>query len=473
MSSLRFLPILPAIFCTSLLAKPTGEELYTQYCSACHGTDGKGATGGTFPPLAGSPWIHGNPKRAVAIVLYGLHGPIDVNGKAYNLEMPPQGAVLSDDEITSIINHVNASWGNKGETINRDLIRVTRSEFASRTEPWTASELLKLLPLPKPETALTDLTSRVYKGQWTQIPDFDKIQSENIEEEHHGLLDPSVAALTEHFGIVWEGHFEAPETGEYEFTLDSDDGARLNLNGQVVAEVKGTGPMNGSRAKTGKISLKAGKNKFRMDYFQSKGPATLSLSWKKSGSNELKWLTEPAQTSEQSKKGKNVTPSIPLSPSNDKTVMYRNFIEGTTSRGIGFGFPGGVNLVYSADNLAPELVWSGDFMDAGRHWTNRGQGNQAPSGANVIKLTKDRFLPAEARFKGYSLDKQGNPTFKISIGKANLTDSWKASDKGLERTLTLDGGSKLEIPLGNAEVAGAQTTTIEPGKPATITYTLK
>jgi len=155
-------------------------------------------------------------------------------------------------------------------------------------------------------------------------------------------------------------------------------------------------------------------------------------------------------------------------------VIYRNFIEGTTARGIGFGFPGGVNLVYSADNLAPELVWSGDFIDAGRHWTNRGQGNQAPAGANVIKLTNTRFLPKEARFKGYSLDSQGNPTFNVSIDKLALTDSWKpGKDGSLLRTLTLTGGSEMIITLGNAAVAGAESVTLAPGKPTTITYTLK
>jgi mono/diheme cytochrome c family protein len=470
MISLRILPILTAVFCTSLYAKPTGEELYTLYCSACHGVDGKGATGGAFPPLAGSPWVHGNPKRAVAIVIYGIHGPIDVNGKAYNLEMPPQGAALSDDQITSILNYVNTAWGNKGETFNRDLIRVTRSEFASRDKPWTAPELLKLFPLPEKQTALSDVISRVYKGQWNQIPDFDKIQSENIEEEHDGILDPAIAALNEHYGIVWEGNFEVPETGEYEFALDSDDGSRITLDGKVVAEVNGAGPMDGSRAKSGKISLKQGSVKFRADFFQNSGPHGLSLKWKKSDSKQWNWLTKPSETDKPKKLG---TPSIPLTPSSDKTVIYRNFIEGTTPRGIGFGFPGGMNLVYSADNLAPEIVWSGDFMDAGRHWTNRGQGNQAPSGTSAIKLTNKRFLPEEAKFKGYSLDTNGNPTFKIAIGSATLTDSWKTNDKGLVRTLSLKGGSKLEIPLGNAEITGAESATVDPGKPTVINYTLK
>ena len=72
--------------------KEKGPELYARYCSACHGLDGKGATGGQFPPLAGSKWVEGNPKRSVAIVLHGLAGPVEVKGKSYNLMMPPQGA---------------------------------------------------------------------------------------------------------------------------------------------------------------------------------------------------------------------------------------------------------------------------------------------------------------------------------------------------------------------------------------------
>ncbi len=468
MRSLRFLPFIIAFLANPLMGEEqTGEQLYTQFCSACHATDGKGANNGAFPPLAGSPWIEGNPKRSIAIVLNGLHGPIEVKGKTYNLEMPPQGAALSNEQILAILNYVNTAWGNKGETIPRDLVRVTRSEFESRTQPWTAPELLKLFPIPIQKTALSDLTSRVYKGQWNQIPNFDKIQSENIEEEHNGLIDPSIAKLDAHFGIVWEGNFEAPESAEFEFALDSDDGSRLTLNQKVVCELNSNGPMDGSRAKTGKITLNKGKNPFRMDYFQNAGPKSLSLKWRKSGDKEWNWLSEKSTTSKDNK------PSILLAPIDGKTVIYRNFIQGTTSRGIGFGFPGGLNLVYSADNLATELIWSGDFMDASRHWINRGQGNQPPSGENVIKLTNSRFLPAEARFKGYSLDKQGNPTFNVAIGSQTLSDAWKPGKEGtLLRTLTLTGGSELKIPLGNAAVAGAESVTLAPGKSVTLTYTL-
>ncbi len=466
-AAFSFIPLLVCLTASPLIAQD-GEQLYTLYCSACHGTDGKGATGGAFPPLAGSPWVHGDPKRAAAIVLHGLHGPIDVNGKSYNLEMPPQGAVLSDDQIVAILNFVNTSWGNKGAKVQRDLLRVTRDEFKSRTEPWTATELLKLYPLPVQKTALSDLTSKVYKGQWNQIPDFDKIQAENVEEEHHGLLKTSVSGINNHFGIVWEGKFNAPDDAEYQFVIDADDGARLTINGQVIGVVKNTGPMNGTRAASGKIKLSRGAHPIRVDYFQANGPHDISLRWQKAGDKEWNWL------SDKSAAAKDGAPSIPLIPTGGKTVIYRNFIEGTTPRGIGFGFPGGLNLVYSADNLAPELVWRGDFMDAGRHWTNRGQGNQPPSGTDVIKLTNQRFLPAEARFKGYTLDSAGNPTFTVTIGKATLTDAWKPDGSGaLVRTLKLQGGSSIQIPHANQEITGSESTTLTPGQSATVTYKLK
>lgn len=445
-----------------------GEQLYNLHCSACHSVDGKGATGGAFPPLAGSDWILGNPKRSAAIVLKGLTGPIEVNKKAYNLEMPPHEASLDDKSITAILNYVHSAWGNRGEVINGDVVRTVRAEFAARNTPWTAPELLKLFPLPVKETALKNVTSRIYKGQWDRVPDFSKIQAENIEEEHAGIIDISISPLTEGFGIVWEGDFIAEKDGEYQFYLDVDDGARIVVNGKTVTEIHGHGPMNGSRAKTGKLKLKKGVNPFRVEYYEFKGQKGLAIGWKTTGMGDWAWLTPVAALP------KKPFPDIILAPEPEKAIVYRNFIDGTTPRAIGFGFPGELNLAYSADNLAPELVWSGPFINAGRHWTNRGQGNEPPAGEQVHKLTTARFLPSEARFKGYSLDSNNNPTFHAQIGAALLSDSWKPGETGtLVRTLTLTGGSPIEIPLGNAKLTGVEKITLTPGTPATITYQLR
>jgi len=465
---------LPVFLAFASLAVPLlaqdGGQLYTLHCAACHAPDGKGATGGTFPPLADSPWLVGDGKRTVSIILKGLHGPVEVNGKGYNLEMPPQGDALSDEVIAAILTYVRSSWGNKEGKIEPELVKTLRADLATRDKPWTAPEILKLYPLPAKETALKNLTSRVYKGQWVQIPDFSKIQAENVEEEHEGIIDLKVSSFDDDYGIVWEGDFMALTEGEYEFTLDADDGARLILNGQTVAEVAGLGPMTGDRAKKGKIKLAAGKNAFRLEYFEAKSNIGISLAWKNKDTKQWQWLTD-----EKAAKPVSGATSIMLEPKNGKTVMYRNFIEGITPRAICFGFPNGTNIAYSADNLAPEIFWTGEFMDAGRHWTDRGQGNQAPAGENITKLTNSRFLPTEALFKGYSLDKEGNPSFKVAIGAQLLDDSWKpGTGQTLVRTLSMSGGTgNLEIQLGNAAITGSEKITLTPGTPVSITYQVK
>jgi hypothetical protein len=135
-------------------------------------------------------------------------------------------------------------------------------------------------------------------------------------------------------------------------------------------------------------------------------------------------------------------------------VIYRNFIDGTTPRAIGFGFPGGVNLAYSADHLATELIWTGDFMDGSLHWIERGQGKQPPAGERVVKLSAARALPDSARFRGYKLDAAGNPTFSTQLGKRFLLDAWKPGaspgSPSLVRSLTLTGaGDSLDLPLAD------------------------
>jgi mono/diheme cytochrome c family protein len=465
----RLLSFLALPILAAPLRAQDGQQLYTLYCSACHATDGKGATGGAFPPLAGSAWVEGDPKRSVAIVLKGLQGPIEVKGKAYNLVMPPQGEVLGNDQIVAILNYVHSAWGNKGEQVRRDIVNTVRSEYEAREEPWTAPEILKLYPLPIKETALKNLISKTYKGQWSQIPDFNRIQAENVEEEHDGILRPSVSAMENHFGVVWEGEFMAPESGDYQFILRADDGARLILNGETVAEIEGTGPLSKKREKIKSTSLKKGANSFRVEYFQGAGEQGLLLGWKLKDEKQYNWLSEDTAKSLQG------WPTMMLAATGEKTVIYRNFIEGTTSRAIGFGFPGGLNLVYSADHIAPELVWSGEFIDAGRHWTGRGQGKQPPAGETVISLTNERFLPEGAKFKGYSVDASGNPTFTVKIGDAILKDSWIPGEPGsLLRKLELSGTSdSIRIPTGSAAITGLETVTLSPGKPVALIYSLK
>ncbi len=432
-----------------------GGQLFTLYCSACHGADGKGAGNGAFPPLASSPYVLADPALSIKIVLQGLHGPIDVLGKTYNLEMPPQGAAIVDDQIAAILTYVRSSWGNEASAVTPDFVKKTRDETASRNEHWTAAELLKLHPI-KQTLPLTDLLSHTYSGDWKDLPDFSKLMPTATEEEPTGKIAlPKIkkgkkakAVANGNLGVVWEGNLSIPASGDYTFRLEADDGGRIVIDGREVVKVTGIGPAK-KRGAESSVPLAAGSHKFRAEYYDVAGKQDLHISWRKKGAKEWLFLTDET--------GGKTWPPIILAPKAGRPTIYRNFIAGTTPRAIGIGFPGGVNLAYSADNLAPELIWTGNFIDAGHHWTDRGIGNEPPAGQKVVGLTSTPALPAGALFRGYKLDPAGFPTFSVKIGELSLLDSYTASQPAaLIRLLNVSG--KATTPANLILSDNAQAT---------------
>jgi mono/diheme cytochrome c family protein len=478
----RIFFVLTAI--ASQLLAQDGQQLYTLNCSICHGADGKGGVGANFPPLAESPWLAGDADLAVKIVLKGLSGPIEVLGRTYNLEMLAQGAVLQDDKIAAILTYVRSAWGNNASAVTPDFVKKVRDSVKDRKESWTAEELLKLHPLPMQKTALTELKSQVYKGPWKNLPDFKTLKAENIEEEHDGIISLKDSTLSADFGMVWEGKLTVPAAGEYLFLVDADDAAKITLDDEVILEIQGIGPMDGSRCQKSINSLTKGSHRFRVEYLQGQGEKGITVGWRAKSVEAWSWLTD-----EFPKAGK-IRESLMIAPANGRPVIHRNFIEGTASRAIGVGFPGGFNLAYSADYLAPALIWSGNFIDGSHKWLERGTENSPPAGTNIVALNKARSLSSEARFKGYKLDASGNPNFAVQIGDQFLRDSWFAENGSMIRKLNLSGSTSplvlvisdndnsqqvtLKSEGGELQTSGGKTTlTLTPGKPVTLTYRWK
>jgi mono/diheme cytochrome c family protein len=88
-----------------------GAAVYAANCSACHQATGTGIPG-AFPPLAGHVGTLYAADRAIIplTVLFGIMGPIEVAGVAYNSLMPPMGSI-GDAEVAALVNHVLTAWG--------------------------------------------------------------------------------------------------------------------------------------------------------------------------------------------------------------------------------------------------------------------------------------------------------------------------------------------------------------------------
>jgi mono/diheme cytochrome c family protein len=64
-----------------------------------------------FPPLANNADLFLSPDYPVRVVLFGLSGKIDVNGKKFDSAMPPLD-VLSDQQIAAVVNYIRGNFGN-------------------------------------------------------------------------------------------------------------------------------------------------------------------------------------------------------------------------------------------------------------------------------------------------------------------------------------------------------------------------
>lgn len=147
--------------------------------------------------------------------------------------------------------------------------------------------------------------------------------------------------------------------------------------------------------------------------------------------------------------------SIPLVPK-DGAIIYRNFIEGAGTRAIGVGYPEKLNLAFDANELRLAMIWQGAFIDAARHWTDRGAGFEGPLGDNILKLPNgvefavleqsDAAWPNGApkklgfKFLGYRLTSEDRPTFMYSFKNVRIEDfpnPTSGKEPGLKRAFTL------------------------------------
>ena len=125
---------------------------------------------------------------------------------------------------------------------------------------------------------LDDLEYRFYRDTWEKLPKFDELKAETTAKLEQGFFDISPATREFSFGFVFTGTLKVPADGLYVFELDSDDGSRLTVDGQMVAEhdgIHGTGS-----PKVGKARLKQGRVPIRLDYFQGPtGAKGLVVKW--------------------------------------------------------------------------------------------------------------------------------------------------------------------------------------------------
>ena len=127
-----------------------GQEIYFRegHCVTCHQPNGQGLDP-AFPSIANSIWVTEDAERLIKISLYGLMGPLEVNGKKYDGSVPmtPFGGMLNDAEIASVLTYVRNSFGNQADPIQPDQVKKVRQANPDRVLLYTTEDLLKEHPV--------------------------------------------------------------------------------------------------------------------------------------------------------------------------------------------------------------------------------------------------------------------------------------------------------------------------------------
>jgi hypothetical protein len=155
--------------------------------------------------------------------------------------------------------------------------------------------------------------------------------------------------------------------------------------------------------------------------------------------------------------------AIELKPEG-RPIIYRNFLEGLSPRGIAVGFREKVHFAWDAEHMAPRMIWHGAFIDASKHWVDRGPGNQVPMGDHVMTLpagpplavlpSLDQAWPNELardsgfQFEGYRLNPDGVPAFRFQWNGLDVTDELSpleaTPDNGLTRVIRCSSSEPVE-----------------------------
>ena len=156
--------LLPAAFERSF---ERGRETYELYCGNCHGLDGAGLAS-VAPPLLRSQWVLQDEKRLTRLVLDGIEGPMDVDGRTYASpdvvdHMPGVRQLdYSDQQIADALTYIRNAWTNQSDEVTEEQVTDVRAEGAP-ANPWTASSLQAT------ETDWTPLFNGEDLNGWTQL----------------------------------------------------------------------------------------------------------------------------------------------------------------------------------------------------------------------------------------------------------------------------------------------------------------
>ncbi len=105
-----------------------------------------------------------------------------------------------------------------------------------------------------------------------RLPDFSRLEPATTGRTHEISIDGLAMPREDAIAVVFEGDITIATAGSYGFSLASDDGSKLYVDGQTVVDNDGD---HGVITAAGSIELQPGKHAVRVEYFNGGGGSWL------------------------------------------------------------------------------------------------------------------------------------------------------------------------------------------------------
>lgn len=246
----------------------TGEQIYRKQCAACHGAKGEGATDGYAKALAGD-------------------RTLDDLAKVIEKTMPEDdpGACVGE-EARQVAAYIYDAFYSREAQLRNHPPRVELARLTVRQYRQAAADLVG-----GPLGAGNWDGERGLRGEYFNDKHFrgDKRVLERRDakvEFDFGQASPLADKIDpKEYCIRWQGAVLAPDTGEYEFTVKTDNGARLWLNDMRQPLIDAWVKSGDETEHRQSIMLLGGRvYPLRLEFFKSKDgkqeKGSIALVWK-------------------------------------------------------------------------------------------------------------------------------------------------------------------------------------------------
>ena len=145
-----------------------------------------------------------------------------------------------------------------------DRIKITVKSVPSEDPPAP----------PAPASGNGSLSYTYYEGNWSKLPDFNKLKV--IKSGEVANFDISPYRRNYDFAFQFKGYINVAQSGTYTFYTTSDDGSKLYINDKTVVSNDG---LHAAEERSGQVYLSAGQHPIKVIYFENSGKEVLKVQY--------------------------------------------------------------------------------------------------------------------------------------------------------------------------------------------------